>query len=459
MLKIYDSLSQEKRAFVPIEANKVKLYTCGMTVYDYCHLGHARQMLAFDVIVRYLRYRGYDVEFVRNITDIDDKIINRANESNISIFELTTRFIQAMHEDSQALDALPPDKEPRATEYLPHIIEMINSLLNKGYAYVADNGDVYYEVAKFKTYGELARQQLNELQAGARIEVSRVKRHPLDFVLWKIAKPSEPAWDSPWGKGRPGWHIECSAMSTHVLGNNFDIHGGGLDLKFPHHQNEIAQAEAATGKKFANTWMHIGLIQVDDEKMSKSLHNFTTVRAALAKYTAETIRYFMISSHYRSPLNYSATTMQDAKAALQRFYTALRNLPTATEIDDDDYEVRFIAAMDDDFNTPKALAILSGITREINRLKIANVDKAAALGALLQRLAATLGLLQDVPENFLQMHNNSQFSKAQIETLIVQRSKARANKDWATSDRIRDTLLAQGIALEDSNGSTSWRKI
>lgn len=459
MLKIYDSLSQEKREFIPIEKNNIKLYTCGMTVYDYCHLGHARQLLAFDVIVRYLRYRGYNVEFVRNITDIDDKIINRANENGISIFELTAYFIQAMHEDSEALGALHPDKEPRATDYLPRIIEMIDLLLDKGYAYVTNRGDVYYDVAKFKTYGELAQQDLSELQAGARVEVNKLKQHPLDFVLWKIAKPGEPSWDSSWGKGRPGWHIECSVMSTDVLGNHFDIHGGGLDLKFPHHQNEIAQSEAATGEKFANTWMHTGLIQIDDEKMSKSLHNFTTVREALAEYTAEAIRYFMIAGHYRSPLNYSVATMQDATAALQRFYTALRDLPTATEIDDNDYEARFIKAMDDDFNTPEALAILFVLTREINRLKTTNLQQAAALGSLLKRLAAILGLLQDSPENFLQMGNHSSLNKVKIEMLIAQRRAARANKDWAQSDRIRDELLVQGISLEDSDTGTIWRKI
>lgn len=459
MLKIYDSISQEKREFKPIEKNKVKLYACGMTVYDYCHLGHARQMIAFGVIVRYLRYRGYEVEFVRNITDIDDKIIHRANENGESIFALTHRFIQAMYEDSDALGALRPDKEPKATDHIPHIISMIETLLSKGYAYISDNGDVYYDVNQFKSYGELAQQNLEEMQAGARVEINLAKRNPLDFVLWKIAKPGEPSWSSPWGEGRPGWHIECSAMSTEELGNNFDIHGGGLDLKFPHHQNEIAQSEAATGEKFANTWMHTGLIQVDDEKMSKSLHNFTTVREALAEYSPEVIRYFMVSGHYRSPLNYSAANMQSAKAALQRFYTALRNLPNVPEIDNHHYENRFIEAMDDDFNTPEALAVLFDLAREINRLKTSDMQRAGALGALLKRLGGTLGLLQDIPENFLQTSDPSTFDTMKVEALITQRNTARANKDWHESDRIRDELLAHGISLEDSPTGTTWRKL
>ena len=459
MLKIYNSISQKKNIFVPIEENKVKLYTCGMTIYDYCHLGHALQMIVFDVIVRYLRYRGYEVDFVRNITNIDDKIINRANEIGEDIFTLSSRFIDAMHEDEISLNALRPDKEPKATEHIPNIIKMITTLLDKDYAYIGDNGDVYYDVRKFKTYGELAQQDLDEMQTGTRVEVNSAKHSPLDFVLWKIAKPSEPSWDSPWGAGRPGWHIECSAMSTEVLGNHFDIHGGGLDLKFPHHQNEIAQSEAATGEKFANTWMHTGLIQVDDEKMSKSLHNFTTIREALAEYSPEVIRYFMVSSHYRSPLNYSSANMQTAKAALQRFYTALRDLPVATEIDNNDYEARFVEAMDDDFNTPEALAILFDLTREINRLKGNDLQQTAALGSLLKRLAGILGLLQDNPENFLQASNDNTIGKAEVEALITQRNAARANKDWAESDRIRDELLAQGISLEDSATSTTWRKI
>ena len=458
MLKIYDSISKKKQELKPIEENKIKLYTCGVTVYDDCHLGHARQWITFDVIVKYLRYRGYQVEYVRNITDIDDKIIARANANHESITALTTRFIQALHENSNALGALTPDAEPRATEYMPQIIAMIQTLIDKGYAYVAANGDVYYDVEKFKTYGELAQQDLEEMQAGARIEINTEKHHPLDFTLWKIAKPNEPSWESPWGAGRPGWHIECSAMSTAVLGNTFDIHAGGLDLKFPHHQNEIAQAEAATGQKFANIWMHTGLLQVNDEKMSKSLHNFTTVREALAEDSAEVIRYFMISSHYRSPLNYSTENMQTARAALQRFYTALRGLPDATEIDNANYETRFIAAMDDDFNTPEALAILFELTREINRLKNTDIQLAAALGSLLKRLASTFGLLQDNAEHFLQMRNDTDLSNDAIEQLIAQRNIARSNKNWQESDRIRDQLLTEGISLEDSATETTWRK-
>ena len=459
MLKIYDSINQKKLEFKPIEKNKVKLYACGMTVYDYCHLGHARQMIAFDIIVRYLRYRGYQVEFVRNITDIDDKIIHRANKNGESIFALTQRFIEAMYEDSDALGALRPDKEPRATEHIPRIIEMIQALLNKEYAYIGENGDVYYDVNKFKSYGKLAQQNLDEMQAGTRIAVNEAKHNSLDFVLWKIAKPGEPSWESPWGAGRPGWHIECSAMSTEVLGNNFDIHGGGLDLKFPHHQNEIAQSEAATGEKFANIWMHTGLIQVDNEKMSKSLHNFTTVRGALMEYPPEVIRYFMLAGHYRSPLNYSTTNIQSAKAALQRFYTALRDLPQVSEIDHHHYEARFIKAMNDDFNTPEALAVLFELAREINRLKTVDIQRAGACGTLLMRLGGILGLLQDTPKNFLQASDVDTLDKSKIEALIKQRNIARANRDWTESDRIRDELLAQGISLEDNTTGTTWRKV
>ena len=459
MLKIYNTASKKKTEFKPIEKNKIKFYSCGVTVYDHCHLGHALQWVVLGVIVRYLRYRNYHVDYVRNITDIDDKIINRANKNGESIFTLTTRMIQAMHEDSDALGALRPDREPKATEYIPQIISMIQTLLDKEYAYHADNGDIYYDVGKFKNYGALAQQDLEEIQSGARIEINTAKHNPLDFVLWKIAKPNEPSWDSPWGEGRPGWHIECSAMSTAMLGNHFDIHAGGLDLKFPHHQNEIAQAEAATGEKFANIWIHTGLVQVNDEKMSKSLGNFTTISEALTQYAPETIRYFMISSHYRSPLHYSDANMQMAKTALQRFYIALRDLPTIAEIDTNDYETRFIEAMDDDFNTPEALAVLFELTREINRLKKTEPLQAAALAALLKRLAKILGLLQDEPESFLQMTNNTEFSKDDIENLISQRNVARANKDWPTSDRIRDELLSNGIMLEDHNTNTTWRKI
>ena len=457
MLTIYDSISQEKRPFHPLTDNLVRLYACGMTVYDYCHLGHARQMISFDVIVRYLRYRNYTVDFVRNITDIDDKIIHRANENGETIQALTERFIQAMYEDSDALGALRPDKEPKATEHIPHMIEMIETLIKKGFAYVGSNGDVYYKVSAFKTYGKLSHQSIDALQSGVRIDVSEAKHSPLDFVLWKIAKPSEPSWDSPWGAGRPGWHIECSAMSTSVLGNHFDLHGGGLDLKFPHHENEIAQSEAATGETFVNTWMHTGLIQVDDEKMSKSLGNFTTVREALEEYHPEVIRYFMVASHYRSPLNYSDSNLLAAKSALERLYNTLRDLSVEKEIDDNNYEQRFIEKMDDDFNTPEALAILFELSREINRSKSEAPQKAAQLGALLKRLSGILGLLQIAPEAFLQSTVSKGLDKTTIEKLIAERNTARAEKNWAEADRIRKHLLAEGVNIEDNAGMTTWR--
>jgi cysteinyl-tRNA synthetase len=457
MLTIYDSISQEKRPFHPLKDNHVRLYACGMTVYDYCHLGHARQMISFDVIVRYLRSRNYIVDFVRNITDIDDKIIQRANENGENIQALTERFIQAMYEDSDALGALRPDKEPKATEHIPHMIEMIETLIQKDFAYVGKNGDVYYKVEAFKSYGKLSHQSIDALQSGVRIDVSESKNSPLDFVLWKIAKLNEPSWDSPWGAGRPGWHIECSAMSTSVLGNHFDLHGGGLDLKFPHHENEIAQSEAATGETFVNTWMHTGLIQVDDEKMSKSLGNFTTVREALEEYHPEVIRYFMVASHYRSPLNYSETNLLAAKSALERLYNTLRDVSIEKEIDDADYEKRFIEKMDDDFNTPEALAILFELSREINRFKSEAPQKVASLGALLKRLSGILGLLQNNPEAFLQSTVSKGLDKTTIEKLIAERNAARAEKNWAEADRIRNDLLKQNVAIEDKNGATTWR--
>lgn len=456
MLKIYNSLTQQKEAFKPITAGKIGLYACGITVYDYCHLGHGRQMVTFDFLVRYLRYRGYDVNFVRNITDIDDKIIKRANENNEPIEALTARFIQAMYDDGDALGTMRPDSEPKATEYIPQIIDMITTLINKGFAYAAKNGDVYYRVKHFKDYGCLSHQKLSDMQVGARIEANDDKEDPLDFVLWKASKENEPAWDSPWGQGRPGWHIECSAMSTNELGNNFDIHGGGLDLKFPHHENEIAQSCAATDDTFVNTWMHTGLIQVDDEKMSKSLGNFTTIREALAEYRPEEIRYFMVASHYRSPLNYSTDNLQSAKAALERFYTALRDLPPRDELDDNHYETRFVAAMDDDFNTPEALAVLFELVREINRHKTSTLEHAAALGALLKRLGGILGLLQNNPTAFLQ--DDTDLDTAKVEQLIAARSQARSNKEWGESDRIRQELHTMGVEIEDTATGTTWRK-
>ena len=456
MLNIYDSLSQEKRPYQPLVPNTIKLYTCGITVYDYCHLGHGRQMITFDFIVRYLRYRGYQVDFVRNITDIDDKIIARAQENGERIEALTARFIAAMYEDADALGTLRPDQEPKATESIPDIIALIETLIAKNYAYVANNGDVYYDVGAFKEYGKLSHQNVAELQTGVRIDVSEAKHSPLDFVLWKLAKTNEPAWDSPWGPGRPGWHIECSAMSMKALGEHFDCHGGGLDLKFPHHENEIAQSEAASGKTFVNNWLHTGLIQVDNEKMSKSLGNFTTIRDALADYKPEVIRYFMIASHYRSPLNYSKDNLRSAHSGLERFYTALRGLSAAAELDDANYEARFCEKMDDDFNTPEAMAILFELVREINRLKNTDMTQAARLGALLKRIGGIVGLLQDNPESFLQ--NTADVDVALVDRLIAERATARQEKNWARSDEIRHELAALGITLEDSNGATTWRR-
>ncbi|MDH3310095.1 MAG: cysteine--tRNA ligase [Gammaproteobacteria bacterium] len=479
MLQIFNSLTRKKATFSPITPGQVRLYVCGMTVYDYCHLGHARVMVVFDTVVRYLRDRGFKVTYIRNITDIDDKIINRARENGEDIGVLTERFIQAMNEDANALGVLPPDAEPRATVHMPHILEMIEKLLEKGYAYTAKNGDVYYRVRKFKPYGALSGKTLDELKIGARVEVGEDKDDPLDFVLWKAAKPGEPQWDSAWGPGRPGWHIECSAMSTVCLGNHFDIHGGGMDLKFPHHENEIAQSEAATGKHFVNTWMHVGFVQLDKEKMSKSLGNFFTVREVLKQFDPEVIRYFILGAHYRSPLDYSNENLDDSMKTLVGFYIALRGIPkqTSGEIVKE-HEHAFCAAMDDDFNTPKALAVLSSVTRALNTAKSAGNGKlAASLANTLRYLAEPLGLLQGDPEKRLQgglairgtlsatlhpfkmdMRGTVSLSDDQIEKLIQKRSEARKNKDWAESDHIRDELKAQGVILEDTAGQTTWRR-
>ena len=458
MLHIYDSLTQKKQPLKPIDKNNIKMYVCGITVYDFCHLGHARMNVAFDVISRYLRARGYHIKYVQNITDIDDKIIKRANERGEPYFEFVERFINAMHEDNKALGVLPPDEEPRATEFIPQIIALIEILIEKGYAYVGTNGDIYYNVRHFKTYGELAHQNLDDLLSGARVDVSEAKHNPLDFVLWKLAKPNEPSWESPWGAGRPGWHIECSAMSTTCLGNHLDIHGGGLDLLFPHHQNEIAQSEAATGEKFVNLWLHNGFVNVDAEKMSKSLGNFTTIREALKEYRPEVLRYFLLASHYRSPINYSSDNLASATGALERLYTALRGLPIATELDPNHYEQRFYEKMDDDFNSPEALAVLFDLAREINRLKTPDTQQAAALATLLKRLAGILGLLQDNPEKFLQSSVDNTLDNLAIEKLIAERSTAKANKDWGLADKIRKQLTDAGIILEDNAQGTTWRK-
>jgi len=458
MLKIYNSLTKQKQEFKPITSGKVGIYVCGMTVYDYCHIGHARVMVAFDVITRYLRHLGYAVNHVRNITDIDDKIINRANENKEDIDKLTERFIKAMNEDFKKLDILPPEKEPKATLHIKEIINMIEVLIENKVAYIADNGDVYYDVASFKNYGQLAHKDIEGLQAGARVDIVEDKRNPLDFVLWKLAKPKEPSWDSPWGKGRPGWHIECSAMSTQCLGDTFDIHGGGFDLQFPHHENEIAQSEAATNKKFVNTWMHVGFVQVNREKMSKSLGNFFTIREVLEKYRPEVIRYFLIASHYRSQVNYSTENLDDAQQALERFYTSMRDLPNAPPLEKSEYEKRFNTAMDDDFNTALAMAVLFDMTHEINSIRNKDIHKAGQIGALLKQLGGILGLLQHEPVTFLHADITQDIVK-KVEGLIAKRNEARLKNDWAKADQIRDELHDMGIELEDGSEGSVWRKI
>ena len=401
MLKVYNDLTKRKEEFVPLEPGRVRMYVCGMTVYDLCHLGHARVMVVFDVIYRYLKAKGYDVTYIRNITDVDDKIIDRARLNDEPIEQLTARFIQAMHQDAAALGVLLPDEEPRATAHIDQIIDMVARLIERGHAYQAENGDVYYSVASFDGYGKLSGKSLEDLRAGARVEVEEAKREPLDFALWKAAKAGEPAWDSPWGQGRPGWHIECSAMSTSCLGDTFDIHGGGADLTFPHHENEIAQSEAATGQPFVRYWLHNGFVRINDEKMSKSLGNFFTVREILKRYQAEEIRYFILTSHYRSPLNYDEEHLQNARAALTRFYTALRGLTPVEGSGVEPFQERFNQAMDDDFNTPEALAVLFDLTREINRVRQQDEAKASHLAAALVRMGGVLGILQQQPDSYL----------------------------------------------------------
>jgi len=456
-LAIYNTLSKTKEPLKPLSGNQVRMYVCGMTVYDFCHIGHARVMVAFDVISRWLRQSGYDLTYVRNITDIDDKIIRRAQENDETFETLTGRMIAAMHDDEARLNVLRPDIEPRATDHIAGMHSMIQTLIDKGFAYAPGNGDVYYRVGKFAGYGKLSRRKIEDLKIGARIEVDEAKEDPLDFVLWKAAKPGEPSWGSPWGAGRPGWHIECSVMSTCCLGDTFDIHGGGPDLVFPHHENEIAQSEAATGKQYANTWMHAGAVRVDGEKMSKSLGNFFTIREVLEKYQPEVVRYLLVSSHYRSPINYSEDSLKEAKGALERFYTALRGLPEATAQGGDTFAARFGEAMDDDFNSPEACAVLFEMAREINRLRDTDLQAAAGLAAQLKELASVLGILQIDPDAFLQAGAEGKVDAAEVEAMIAARLQARADKNWAESDRIRDQLTDMGVVLEDGKGGTTWR--
>ncbi|MDR7121381.1 cysteine--tRNA ligase [Rheinheimera soli] len=458
MLQIFNTLTRKKESFVPLVPGKVSMYVCGITIYDFCHVGHARTYVAFDVMNRYLRFSGYDVTYVRNITDVDDKIIKRANENGESCDALTARYTVAMHEDFKALGLMPADIEPRVTTHMAEIIELIETLVAKGYAYIASDGDVLFDVSKYAAYGQLSQQNLDMLQSGARVEIDQAKDDPLDFVLWKMAKPNEPSWSSPWGEGRPGWHIECSAMSAKHLGKHFDIHGGGSDLQFPHHENEIAQSCCAHDTPYVNTWIHTGMVQVDKEKMSKSLGNFFTVKDVLADYNAEAVRYFLISSHYRSQLNYSAENLLQAHSALGRLYTALREVTPATDVDmNSDYVKTFRAAMDDDFNTALALPVLFELARDINKEKATDPAKASQLAGLLIKLGSVMGILQGDAETFLQSGTDSD-DVAEIEALITERNTARANKDWAAADAARDALVAKGIILEDKAGVTTWRR-
>jgi len=464
MIRIHNSLGGIREELKPINPGTLRMYVCGLTVYDFVHIGHARMLLVFDVVSRYLRHRGYRLTYVRNITDIDDKIIRRAAENGVSVAALTERFIAAMNEDCERLGIVRPDHEPRATQYVPQIVVMIGQLIEKGYAYVASDGDVMYAVTRFAGYGRLSGKRLAELRAGARVEVDAAKRDPLDFVLWKRAKPGEPAWDSPWGEGRPGWHIECSAMSTALLGTHFDLHGGGLDLKFPHHENEIAQSCAATGERFVNVWMHNGFVNVDEEKMSKSLGNFFTLREVLPTLRhPEVLRYFVLSSHYRGPINYSLGQLEQADTALGRLYTALRDLPEVSIREASGHAGRFHESMDDDFNTPEALAALQSLAHEVNSARDrGEAARAAQLGAELRSLGMVLGLFGLPAAEWFRLTRpgaDRALSDAQVEERIAARSAARRAKQWAQSDRIRDELAAAGVILEDkAGGETRWRR-
>jgi cysteinyl-tRNA synthetase len=455
MLRIYNSLQRDKQVFTPIEPGKVRMYVCGMTVYDYCHLGHARVMVVFDMVCRWLRASGYDVTYVRNITDIDDKIIRRASENGETIQQLTGRFIAFMHEDADALGVLRPDHEPRATDFVPEMLDLITRLEANGLAYQAADGDVNYAVRKFPGYGKLSGKSLDDLRAGDRVEIDSAKQDPLDFVLWKHAKAGEPAWQSPWGDGRPGWHIECSAMSSKLLGQHFDIHGGGQDLQFPHHENEIAQSEGANCCDFVNYWMHNGFVRVDNEKMSKSLGNFFTIREVLGRYDAEVVRFFILRAHYRSPLNYSDTHLDDARRSLDSLYFALRDVPpVAVDVDwDGDFAARFAAAMNEDFDSHGAISVLFELAGEVNR------QRSPAQAGLLKALAAILGLLERDPLAYLRGGAGAAgLDEAAIEVMIAARAAAKKARDFAAADRIRDELKAAGIALDDGPQGTAWRR-
>jgi cysteinyl-tRNA synthetase len=455
MLKIHNSLTREKQPFTPIESGKVRMYVCGMTVYDFCHLGHARVMVVFDMVYRWLKASGYDVTYVRNITDIDDKIIKRAHEHGETILQLTDRFIAAMHEDADALGVLRPDHEPRATDFVPQMLDLIGKLEDRGLAYLASDGDVNYAVRKFEGYGKLSGKSLDDLRAGERVEVDSAKQDPLDFVLWKHAKPGEPAWQSPWGDGRPGWHIECSAMSSHLLGKHFDIHGGGQDLQFPHHENEIAQSEGAHACRFVNYWMHNGFVRVDNEKMSKSLGNFFTIREVLKAYDAEVVRFFILRAHYRSPLNYSDAHLDDAKRSLDGLYFTLRDVPPSDVAIDwsNPFATRFREALNEDFDSHGAIAVLFDLAGEANR------SRDPSLAGLLKALAGIIGLLERDPVAYLRGGAAAgALDEAAIDQLIADRVAAKKDRNFAEADRIREALKAAGVILEDSAQGTTWRR-
>lgn len=463
MLQIYNTLTRQKEIFKPINPGRISMYVCGITVYDYCHIGHARTSIAFDVVARFVRSQGWDLNYVHNITDIDDKIIRRAHEVNEDYQQLTNRFINAMHDDEARLGILPPTIEPRATEFIDPIIEIVNTLIEKNHAYLAANGDVYYRVASFKEYGKLSNKNVDELLAGARIEVDEIKEDPRDFVLWKSAKPGEPSWSSPWGNGRPGWHIECSAMSKKCCGDRIDIHGGGADLQFPHHENEIAQSEAANGHQYVNYWMHAAPLRVDGVKMSKSLGNFFTIRDVLQKYQPEVVRFFLISSHYRSPINYSEDNLIEARTGLERFYGALRDYAGVAPLEfnamqESNYYKAFVEAMNDDFNTRVALASMYDLVRDLNNAK-RDALLADNLAGQLKAMGLILGVLQENAEFFLQAGCCDAVSAEVIENLIAERIGAKASKDFVRADEIRKSLLVQGVVLEDSKvGGTQWRR-